>query len=135
MNGIINTLQMIQHNWSNIVICIVILFTIINRTVAFFKLSKEERVEAALKIIRKELLKFMSDAEVEWSEFEKAGNLKKSQVINNIYSQFPFLKEYINQDELLSKISDMIEDTMSEMNKIINNIEIEDGEEESSDEE
>ena len=83
-------------------------------------MSEEERVNAALKVIKTEVLKLMSDAEINWKDFYKAGEIKKSEVIDEIYERFPFLTEYINQEELIIKISEMIEDGMDKMNQILN---------------
>ena len=83
-------------------------------------LSEEEQIEATLKIVKEELLKLMSDAEVEWMNWKKTGALKKSQVIGKIYEQFPILKDYINQDELIEKISTMIDEEMLLLDDVIN---------------
>ena len=71
-------------------------------------MTKEERVNTALKAIKEELLKLMSDAEIEWEDYKKSGELKKSQVLKEIYSQFPFLATYIDQDTLVNKLYDKI---------------------------
>ena len=90
------------------------------------KLTKEQKVEAALKVVKAELLKLMSDAEIEWQDFNKSGEIKKSQVISEIYKKFPFLAEYISQDELIEKIGEMIEEQKAKMDEIINNVTVED---------
>lgn len=122
MDGLVNTLTFIQNNWSNFIILAAIIFVLYNRIKSFAKLSKEEKVDAALAIIQKELLKFMSEAEIDWKDYKKSGLLKKSDVITKIYNQFPILKEYLDQDELIQTISDMIDEGMNEMNEIINGI-------------
>lgn len=122
MEGLMNTLKVINENWSNIVIIISTIIVLVNKVKKYFAMSKEERVESALKVVKTELLKIMSDAEVEWNEFEKSGELKKSQVIKSIYEQFPILNDYIDQDKLIEKINDMIEDQLKSVDKIINNI-------------
>lgn len=122
MNGINNTLNFIFENWSNLVFIAAFLFILINRVRSFFALSKEDQVEAALKVVRTQLLKFMSEAEINWKDFEKSGAIKKSEVITRIYQEFPILKEYVDQDTLIQTIVDMINEGMAEMNKIINGI-------------
>lgn len=121
VEGLQNTLKIFTDNWSNILIIFSILLIAVRKVKEYIKMSKEEQVEAALKIIKEELLKLMSDAEIEWEEFKKSGEIKKSQVITEIYSRFPFLKEYIDQEELIRRISLMIEEEKSKMDKIINN--------------
>ena len=104
--------------------CALILMVIIMAVTTVYrlrKMSKEERLEAILKIVKTQLLKFMGEAEVQWEAYKKSGALKKSQVIQKIYEQFPLLKEYIDQDTLIQKISDMIEDEMENLNKVLGN--------------
>lgn len=123
MNGLSNTLEFIQENWSNILLIITAIVTVIYRVISFNKLSKQQKVEAILTIVKSELLKFMSEAEIDWKEYEKSGLLKKSDVITKIYDKFPLLKEYLDQDTLIQTISNMIDSGMTEMNKIVNGVE------------
>lgn len=122
MNGLSNTLSFIQENWTNILLVITVIITVIYRVFSFTKLSKEQKVQAILTIVKSELLKFMSEAEIDWKEYEKSGLLKKSDVITKIYDKFPLLKEYLDQETLIQKISDMIENGMIEMNKVVNGV-------------
>ena len=124
MEAIKNTITLIQENWTNILIVISVVIVAGKKVMEYIKMTKEERVEAALKIIKAELLKLMSDAEIEWEEYKKSGEIKKSQVITEIYSQFPFLKDYIDQDELIKRIIEMIDEEKEKMDKVINNNEI-----------
>lgn len=121
MEAIKNTITLIQENWTNILIVISFVIVAAKKVIEYIKMSKEERVEAALKIIKSELLKIMADAEIEWEEYKKSGEIKKSQVITEIYNKFPFLKDYIDQDELIKRITEMIDEEKEKMDKIINN--------------
>lgn len=121
MEAIKNTITLIQENWTNILIVISFVIVAAKKVIEYIKMSKEERVEAALKIIKSELLKIMADAEIEWEEYKKSGEIKKSQVITEIYNKFPFLKDYIDQDELIQRITEMIDEEKEKMDKIINN--------------
>ena len=120
MHSINNTLTLINEYWSAILIILVIAFIIFTKIRKFMSLSEEEQIEATLKIVKEELLKLMSDAEVEWMNWKKSGVLKKSQVIGKIYEHFPILKDYINQDELIEKISTMIDEEMLLLDVVIN---------------
>lgn len=122
MNGLTNTLNFIQENWSNVLLILTAVITVICRIVSISKLSKTQKVEAILTIVKSELLKFMSEAEIDWKEYEKSGLLKKSDVITKIYDKFPLLKEYLDQETLIKRISDMIELGMQEMNKVVNGV-------------
>jgi hypothetical protein len=109
-----------MNYWTYAVILIALIVGGINRYIAFTKLTKEQQVEAALSIVKTEVLKLMSDAEIEWEDYKKSGALKKSQVITNIYSEFPILKNVIDQDTLIAKIEELIDSEMENMNNIIN---------------
>ena len=112
--------------WSIFLVLLGIFIFLCNKITNYMKLTKEQKVEAALKVVKAELLKLMSDAEIEWQDFNKSGEIKKSQVISEIYKKFPFLAEYISQDELIEKIGEMIEEQKAKMDEIINNVTVED---------
>ena len=86
----------------------------------FKDLSDEEKIKVILRIVKAEILKLMSDAEVEWSSFEKAGIIKKSQVIGKIYEKYPVLSSYINQEMIICELEKIIEENMNNMNSVIN---------------
>lgn len=119
MQGLQNTINFFIDNWSNIIILACLIYGIILRVKKFHKLSEEEKVDAALAIVSKQLLKWMSDAELQWSDIKKSGELKKSEVITKIYKEFPNLKEFVDQDKLLQTISDMIDENMEQLNKVL----------------
>ena len=112
--------------WSIFLVLLGIFIFLYNKITNYMKLTKEQKVEAALKVVKAELLKLMSDAEIEWQDFNKSGEIKKSQVISEIYKKFPFLAEYISQDELIEKIGELIEEQKAKMDEIINNVTVED---------
>lgn len=120
--GIKNFLSLINDNWTLIIIIIGLILMLKKKIQSFLKMSEEEKIDATLSVIKKELLKLMADAEIYWEEYVKSGELKKSQVINKIYEKYPFLATYIDQDSLIKRIEDMIEDEMGNLNEIINGI-------------
>lgn len=118
VNNVVNSLS---NSLPTIIIVIAIIIGVVRMVIQYSKMTKEERVNTALKVIKEELLKLMSDAEIEWEDYKKSGELKKSQVLKEIYSQFPFLATYIDQDTLVNKLYELIDNEMENMNKIINN--------------
>ena len=79
---------------------------------AYFDRLKEANINQILEVVRASVLKLMTDAEIDFSSYKKAGEIKKSQVINNIYKQFPILTKYKDQETLQAEISDIIENEM-----------------------
>ena len=129
MEGIKNTLVIIEENWTNILIFISCLFAIYRKAKKYINMNKEEKEkkkeelkEETLKIVKTVLLKLMSEAEIEWNDFEKSGSIKRSQVIKELYNEFPILKEFTDQDKLLEIIDNMIKEEKSKMDDVINNI-------------
>lgn len=129
MEGIKNTLIIIEENWTNILIVLSCLFAIYRKVKKYINMNneekekeKEELKEETLKIVKTVLLKLMSEAEIEWNDFEKSGSIKRSQVIKELYNEFPILKEFTNQDKLLEIIDNMIKEEKSKMDDVINNI-------------
>ena len=118
MQGLTNTVKFIVENWSNIVFIFALLFAIYLRVKKFLSMSKEERRDAILSVVKEELLKLMSDAEKEWKDYIKSGDIKKSQVIKVIYEKFPELATFADQDTIIAeitKIIDQIDPTMDEL--------------------
>lgn len=122
LTAVENFLKFINNNWTTIIIIIGLLIALYEKIMKYLKLSKQEKVETTLKIVKEEMLKRMSDAELEWKGYKDSGQLKKSQVIAEIYQEHPELKKYVNQDELIKMIEHIIDDNMAGMNKVINNI-------------
>ena len=129
MEGIKNTLIIIEENWTNILIVLSCLFAIYRKVKKYINMNneekekeKEELKEETLKIVKTVLLKLMSEAEIEWNDFEKSGSIKRSQVIKELYNEFPILKEFTDQDKLLEIIDNMIKEEKSKMDDVINNI-------------
>lgn len=129
MEGIKNTLTIIEDNWTNILIVLSCLFAIYRKVKKYVNMNNEEKnkekeeiKEETLKIVKTVLLKLMSEAEIEWNDFEKSGSIKRSQVIKELYNEFPILKEFTDQDKLLEIIDNMINEEKSKMDEVINNI-------------
>lgn len=118
MKGIISLIALISDNWSTIVIAIAIILGVINRVRAFMKLSKNDKKEAALKIIKEEILKLMSDAEINWVDYKKSGQIKRSEVITKIYTQFPELASVVDQETVMNEIDKLIDESKDTMDTI-----------------
>lgn len=120
MTGIVNFLTLLNNYWIDIVVVVALIYFIYKKTVAFMKLSDEEKIEALLAVIKKEILAYMSEAEIDWMDVEKSGAIKKSQVISKIYEKYPALAEVVDQEKLIAQLEIIIEQTMAEMNSILN---------------
>lgn len=121
-SGVRVFLQAINDNWGTIIIIIGLVLLLIEKIKKYLKLSKEQKIEIALEGVKQEMLKLMSDAEIQWKDYKKSGQIKKSQVIKEIYTDFPELKRYMSEDELIEKIEKIIDDNMKELDIVINDM-------------
>ena len=124
MNGINNFANLIQGQWTNIVVVIAIVAGLVRSIITYYTMNEEQRVQAALKVISEELMKMMVQAEIQWKDYKKSGELKRSQVIKDIYNQFPFLSRYMDQEKLVQTIYEMIDKQMDNMNELMKKNEV-----------
>lgn len=119
LDGIMNFLKFINDNWTMIIIIIGLIISLYMKIKNYLKLSNEEKVALAKEQIRDIMLSLVSKAELDWSEYKKSGSIKRSQVIDAIYAQYPILREVVDQEELLAWIDRVIDEALEEMHKII----------------
>lgn len=78
-------------------------------------------IQSILAIVKASVLKLMTDAEIDFANYKKSGEIKKSQVISNIYKQFPELQKVKDQGELQKELSDIIEGEMEKIREFNTN--------------
>lgn len=119
--GIQNFLQFINDNWTVIIVIIGLAISIAKKTKDFFSKSDEEKIAIAKKQIQETMLKLITDAEVDYKEWTKAGNIKRSQVIEQIFEMYPILSTVTNQEEIISWIDNIIDESLVTMREIFAN--------------
>lgn len=119
LNGIQNFLQFFEANWTSIFICIGLLFSIAKKTKSYMSKSDEEKITIAKKQIKEIMLKLVTDAESDYNEWTKAGSIKRSQVIEDIFLIYPILSKVTNQEELIAWIDETINEALEEMRRVI----------------
>lgn len=122
MKNIINILTFVYDNFVSILVCIGLIIGIASKIRNFLLKSNEEKVKIAKRQIHEIMLKMVSDAECDYDEWNKAGEIKRSQVIKKIYEMYPILSKVVNQDELTSWIDAEIDSTLPTLNTIIDEI-------------
>lgn len=120
LNGIKNFLQFINNNWTLIIIIIGLIITIYEKIKKYIKTSNKEKIDIAKEQIKEVILKLVSDAEVDYEEWNKAGSIKRSQVIEQIFSKYPILSKEVNQEELISWTDNVIDESLNTLRDIIN---------------
>lgn len=119
LNGVHNFLQLVNDNWTTILVCIGLVIAIARKAKAFFTKSDDEKVEIAKAQIRETILKMVTEAEVDYEEWNKAGSIKRAQVINQIYSEYPVLSKVVDQTALTEWIDEVIDDSLKTLREIV----------------
>jgi len=119
LNGIKKFLEIINENWTLITVVIGLGILAYTRIKNYLSLSNEQKVNIALNQIRNIALKLVTDAEEEYEKWVKAGPIKRSEVIKQIYKDYPILSKVADQEALLEKLDMIIDDALDEMRRII----------------
>lgn len=119
LNGIKNFLSLINDNWTTILVIIGLVLALWKKIESYSKLSTEKKIEIAKKQISENILKLITQAEKDYAEWEKAGSIKRSEVISEIYKEYPILAKVVNQEELVKWIDEQIDNALPTLRDII----------------
>lgn len=119
LNGIQNFLQFVNDNWTSIIIIISLIVAIVQKVRKYFAKSTEEQIATAKSQISEIVLKLITDAEVDYKDWEKAGSIKRSQVIQKIFDEYPILAKVADQQEVVNWIDEMIDTSLKELRNIV----------------
>lgn len=119
LNGIKNFLSLINDNWTTILVIIGLALALWKKIESYSKLSTDKKIEIAKKQISENILKLITQAEKDYAEWEKAGSIKRSEVINEVYKEYPILAKVINQEELVKWIDEQIDNALPTLMDII----------------
>lgn len=119
LNGIKNFLELIEANWTVIVVIIGLVIAVGKKVKDYYGKSDEEKIEIAKKQIQEIILKLISDAEVDYEEWKKAGSIKRSQVIEEIFIEYPILSKAVDQEELIKWIDEIIDEALVTLREIV----------------
>ena len=119
LNGIKNFLSLINDNWTTILVIIGLALALLKKIESYSKLSTEKKIEIAKKQISENILKLIAQAEKDYAEWEKAGSIKRSEVISEIYKEYPILAKVVNQEELVKWIDEQIDNALPTLREII----------------
>lgn len=119
LDGIKNFLQFINDNWTSIIIIISLIIAIVQKIKSYLSKSNDEKISSAKAQIKEIILKLISDAEVDYEDWNKAGSIKRAQVIQEIFTEYPILAKVANQEQLIKWIDTMIDESLKELRKIV----------------
>lgn len=119
INGIKNFLELINNNWTTIMVVCGLLVSLYYKVVKFIKLSDDEKINQTKTVIKNVMLSLISDAEINYSEWNKSGAIKRAEVLNRIFTDYPILNKVTDKDKLISEIDSMLDESLKEMRNII----------------
>ena len=119
LNGIKNFLSLINDNWTTILVIVGLALALWKKIESYSKLSTDKKIEIAKKQISENILKLITQAEKDYAEWEKAGSIKRSEVISEIYKEYQILAKVVNQEELVKWIDEQIDNALPTLREII----------------
>ena len=119
LKGIENFLTYINNNWTAIAVCIGLAIGVYKKISGYLNLTNEEKIKIAQEQIRETMLKFISDAEMDYSDWNKSGSIKRAQVIKDIYDKYPVLSKAANQEDVIKWIDKEIDNSLTTLRDII----------------
>lgn len=121
MNGIQNFLNVINENYVTIFICIGLVIGVIKMITIYVSKQDAEKLGIVKEQLTQIMLKLVSNAEEDYEAWNKAGSIKRSQVIELIYSKYPILSKFVNQSEITAWIDEQIDNALGEIKKVFDN--------------
>ncbi len=109
IDGLKNFLLFINENWTSVLVIFGLILMLWKKIENYKKLSTEEKIAIAKRQIQERILKLISDAEENYEDWAKAGEIKRAEVIARIYDEYPILSSVVNQDELINWIDEQID--------------------------
>lgn len=119
LDGIKKFLTFINDNWTSILVIIGLIVALIKKIKDYAKKSTEEKIEIAKTHVREAILKMITDAEIDFEDWNKAGSIKRSQVIKQIFDEYPILSKAADQDALISWIDEEINNALKTLRDVI----------------
>ena len=87
--------------------------------------TNEERIMIDKQQIKETILKMILDAELDFNDWNKAGSIKRSQVISMIYEKYPILSKAVNQSDLIAWIDMEINESLKTLKEVVENNKVE----------
>ena len=119
LTGINNVLMLINDHWTEITILIGMALILYKKIRAYLAKSKEEKMEIALKQAREIILDRVTAAEIDYTNWKKAGAIKRAQVLDEIFAAYPILGKITNQEEVIKKLDEYIDEALETLREVI----------------
>ena len=117
--GIQNFLEIINNNWTTIIVIIGLLVGIITKIKDYLGKTDQQKIEIAKKQIQETMLKMITTAEEDFKAWNEAGSIKRSQVIKEVYEKYPILSKAVDQEQMIAWIDEQINNSLKTLRKIV----------------
>jgi len=121
MEGIKNFLFLVYTNWTTIIVIIGLLIGLYGKIKSYLKLSKQEKIDLAWKSVRSTILSMVTDAELNYADWRRAGDIKRSEVIKQIFTDYPILTTITDRDTVEREINKLLDQAIDNMKNIFEN--------------
>ena len=121
LTGINNVLMFINDNWTKLTIILGLGTLLWKKGKAFLAKSDDEKIRIALKQAREILLDKVTKAEIDYAEWKKSGALKRAQVLDEIFKQYPVLAKATSPEEIIKTLDSYIDEALETLREIIAN--------------
>lgn len=118
LDGITKFLTFINDNWVYITTVIGLVLAVGNKVREYLNKSNEEKIEIAKAQISEIMLMLVTEAECDYHEWAKSGEIKRAQVIDQVFAMYPILSKVTNQEEIIAWIDNTIDEALKTMRKI-----------------
>ena len=119
LDGLKNFLSFMNDNWTTIVVIISLLIALYQKIRSFISKSNEEKIASAKTQIKEIVLKLITDAEIDYEHWNKTGSIKRSQVIQKIFEEYPILAKAVDQKAVIAWIDEFIDESLKELRKVL----------------
>lgn len=119
LDGVKNFLELVNENWTTIIVIIGLVIAVTKKAINYFSKSDEEKIAIAKKQIQETMLKLITDAEQDYEEWKQAGSIKRAQVIDELFTNYPILSKVTDQEDLIKWIDDTIDEALITLREIV----------------
>ena len=119
IDGLKNFLTLINENWTTILVIVGLIIGVYQKIKKFLKETDEAKIEFAKQQISNVVLKMITDAENDYQQYAKAGEIKRSQVIKQIFDDYPVLERVVDQGALIALIDAEIDNALKTLREVI----------------
>ena len=119
MTGIERFIGFLSENWVMILVLTGTLISISRLVSKYLALDNSEKIATAKKLIKEIMLKMITEAEIDFEEWNKSGSIKRSKVIAEIYDKYPILSKAASQEEVIAFIDAEINNSLKTLREIL----------------